>query len=70
MKTYQFKLATDSQEVAAYFALRRSIFAEEQQLFQGNDADEIDQTAYPIVAISQGERSANATDTQQARLPN
>jgi putative N-acetyltransferase (TIGR04045 family) len=62
MKTYQFKLATDSQEIAAYFALRRSIFAEEQQLFQGDDVDEIDKTAYPIVAISQGERSANATD--------
>jgi len=62
MKTYQFKLATDSQEVADYFALRRSIFAEEQQLFQGDDVDEIDKTAYPIVAISQGERSAIATD--------
>jgi putative N-acetyltransferase (TIGR04045 family) len=62
MKTYQFKLATDSQEVAAYFALRRSIFAEEQQLFQGDDVDEIDKIAYPIVAISQGERSAIATD--------
>ena len=57
MKTYQFKLATDSQEVAAYFALRRSIFAEEQQLFQGDDVDENDQIAYPIVAM--------ATDTNQ-----
>ena len=57
MKTYQFKLATDSQEIAAYFALRRSIFAEEQQLFQGDDVDEIDQIAYPIVAM--------ATDTNQ-----
>lgn len=57
MKTYQFKLATDSQEIAAYFALRRSIFAEEQRLFQGDDVDEIDQIAYPIVA--------NATNTHQ-----
>jgi len=57
MKTYRFKLATDSQEIAPYFALRRSIFAEEQQLFQGNDVDEIDHIAYPIVAI--------ATDTNQ-----
>jgi putative N-acetyltransferase (TIGR04045 family) len=62
MKTYQFQLATGSQEVADYFALRRSIFAEEQQLFQGDDVDEIDKIAYPIVAISQGERSAIATD--------
>jgi putative N-acetyltransferase (TIGR04045 family) len=52
MKTYQFKLATDSQEIAAYFTLRRSIFAEEQQLFQGDDVDEIDKIAYPIVAIA------------------
>ena len=52
MKTYQFQLATDSQEVADYFALRRSIFAEEQQLFQGDDVDEIDKIAYPIVAIA------------------
>ncbi len=65
MKTYQFKVATDSQEIADYFALRRSIFAEEQQLFQGNDVDEVDQISYPIVAISQGEGSVNATDTNQ-----
>jgi putative N-acetyltransferase (TIGR04045 family) len=52
MKTYQFQLATGSQEVADYFALRRSIFAEEQQLFQGDDVDEIDKIAYPIVAIA------------------
>lgn len=55
--TYRFKLATDSQEIADYFVLRRCIFAEEQQLFQENDVDEIDQIAYPIVAI--------ATDTNQ-----
>ncbi|MDB9513114.1 GNAT family N-acetyltransferase [Kamptonema animale CS-326] len=50
--TYQFKLATNSQEIAAYFALRRAIFAEEQQLFQGDDWDEIDQISYPIVAVT------------------
>lgn len=52
MKAYEFKLATDTQEIAAYFALRRFIFAEEQQLFQGDDADEIDEIAHPIVAIN------------------
>jgi putative N-acetyltransferase (TIGR04045 family) len=55
--TYQFQLATDGQEIAAYFALRCAIFAEEQQLFSGDDVDKIDEIAYPIVAIS--------TDTQQ-----
>ena len=54
---YQFKLATDSQEIDDYFALRRSIFAKEQQIFEGDDRDHIDQIAYPIVAI--------APDTQQ-----
>jgi len=54
---YQFKLATNPQEIESYFALRRSIFAEEQQLFEGDDRDEIDMIAYPIIAI--------AGDTQQ-----
>jgi putative N-acetyltransferase (TIGR04045 family) len=49
---YQFKLATDSQEIDDYFALRRSIFAKEQQIFEGDDRDHIDQIAYPIVAIA------------------
>ena len=51
-KNYQFKLATAQREIAAYFALRRSIFAEEQQLFQGDDVDEIDRIGFPIVAIA------------------
>ena len=50
--SYQFKLATQPQEITAYFALRRAIFAEEQQLFSGDDCDEIDRIAYPIVAIT------------------
>ncbi|HEY9661847.1 MAG TPA: MSMEG_0567/Sll0786 family nitrogen starvation N-acetyltransferase, partial [Allocoleopsis sp.] len=51
MMSYQFKLATLSQEYEAYFQLRQTIFAEEQGLFQGNDLDEIDSIAYPIVAV-------------------
>ncbi|MBD2022627.1 GNAT family N-acetyltransferase [Leptolyngbya sp. FACHB-36] len=50
--SYQFKLATAPEEVAAYFSLRRSIFAEEQQLFEGDDSDDIDSIAYPIVALA------------------
>lgn len=49
---YNFKLATNSQDIAAHFALRRSIFAQEQQLFNADDGDEIDQIAYPIVAVT------------------
>ncbi|MBW4467524.1 MAG: GNAT family N-acetyltransferase [Pegethrix bostrychoides GSE-TBD4-15B] len=50
--SYQFKLASLPEEIADYFALRRAIFAEEQQMFVGDDRDEIDQIAYPIVAVT------------------
>jgi putative N-acetyltransferase (TIGR04045 family) len=60
-QSYCFKLATSPQEIAAYFALRQAIFAEEQQLFQGHDLDNIDEFAYPIVAIAPG----TASDTSR-----
>jgi putative N-acetyltransferase (TIGR04045 family) len=50
--SYQFKLATQPQELNAYFALRRTIFAQEQQLFEVDDIDQIDEIAYPIVAVT------------------
>lgn len=49
--SYQFKLALTPCEIAAYFALRRAIFAEEQQLFHQDDVDELDAISYPIVAV-------------------
>lgn len=49
--SYHFQLAIAPQEIAAYFALRRAIFAEEQGLFHGNDQDDLDEISYPIVAI-------------------
>lgn len=52
MSNYQFKLATQEEEVTAYFALRCTIFAQEQGLFEENDLDEVDRIAYPIVAIT------------------
>jgi len=52
--SYQFKLAVTPSEVAAYFALRQAIFAEEQQIFQGDDVDEWDAIAYPIIAVPSG----------------
>jgi putative N-acetyltransferase (TIGR04045 family) len=48
---YQFQLARSPSEIEAYFNLRRLIFCQEQGLFQDDDQDEIDRTAYPIVAI-------------------
>jgi putative N-acetyltransferase (TIGR04045 family) len=50
---YHFKLALSRSDISAYFALRHSIFCQEQGLFQSSDEDEIDRYAYPIVAIAQ-----------------
>ena len=52
LSSYKFKLAIAPEEVAGYFALRRSIFVEEQGLFADSDIDAIDEIAYPIVALS------------------
>lgn len=48
---YQFKLATTPQEIQSYLSLRRAIFVEEQGLFAGDDDDEFDAIAYPIIAV-------------------
>jgi putative N-acetyltransferase (TIGR04045 family) len=47
---YQFQLAKTPAECQAYFALRHSIFVEEQGVFTGSDADDLDAIAYPIIA--------------------
>lgn len=47
------ELAYEPWQVAAYFALRRQIFADEQGLFAACDRDRFDECASPIVA--QGE---------------
>ncbi len=49
--SYQIKLAIAPDEITAYFALRRSIFVEEQGVFQDSDIDELDNIAYPIIAL-------------------
>ncbi|GAB4369206.1 MAG: hypothetical protein Kow00121_08890 [Elainellaceae cyanobacterium] len=48
---YSFELAYSATDLEAYFNLRQTIFCKEQALFAGNDEDEIDAVAYPIVAI-------------------
>jgi len=48
---YTFELAQAPQDVRAYFRLRQAIFCQEQQLFTGNDIDETDAIAYPIIAV-------------------
>jgi len=47
-----FKLATEAWELRAYYALRRRIFCDEQRLFEGDDRDDVDQCAVPIVAVA------------------
>ncbi len=49
--SYLFKLAQSPEECDAYFQLRREIFAEEQGLFAGDDLDDLDAIAYPIIAL-------------------
>ncbi|QQE66472.1 acetyltransferase [Leptolyngbya sp. BL0902] len=50
---YTFELAQTPQDVSAYFQLRRAIFCEEQGLFSEDDRDELDNIAYPIIAVEQ-----------------
>ena len=50
--SYRFELARSPQEVRDYFNLRTDIFCEEQGLFVGHDKDDIDTTAYPIIAVA------------------
>lgn len=46
---FVFKIARTKEEVEGYWALRRTIFCQEQEVFQGSDHDEFDEAAIPIV---------------------
>jgi putative N-acetyltransferase (TIGR04045 family) len=45
-------VASEPWQLDAYVRLRSAIFADEQRLFDGSDADEHDATATPIVAVA------------------
>jgi hypothetical protein len=49
---FVFKIARTREELDGYWALRRSIFCEEQGIFQGSDRDGIDEHGIPIVCES------------------
>ncbi|NJL87828.1 MAG: GNAT family N-acetyltransferase [Leptolyngbyaceae cyanobacterium SM1_1_3] len=53
---YRFELARSPIEIQAYFDLRQAIFCQEQGLFDGDDEDETDAVAYPIVALDQAQQ--------------
>jgi putative N-acetyltransferase (TIGR04045 family) len=50
--SFETRVARTARERSAYFALRREIFCAEQQLFDGDDRDECDATAVPIVCVA------------------
>jgi hypothetical protein len=68
MPSYCFNLATSPSEVSGYFALRHSIFVDEQQLFQGSDVDTLDAIAYPIVALAAVETAEAQRHRESGRL--
>ncbi len=45
-------LPNDQAQLQAYYKIRRSIFCEEQELFQESDFDDHDHAAIPIIAIN------------------
>jgi hypothetical protein len=49
---FVFKIARTREELDGYWTLRRGIFCEEQEIFQGSDRDAIDAHAIPIVCES------------------
>ncbi len=49
--TLTCRLVRGEGERAAYFALRRSIFCDEQRLFAEDDRDPLDADAFPIVCL-------------------
>jgi putative N-acetyltransferase (TIGR04045 family) len=54
--SYHCRLARGVRELAAYFALRREIFCDEQGLFAGSDRDARDDGAYPLVCLTDDAR--------------
>jgi hypothetical protein len=46
---FVFKIAQTAEELKGYWALRRAIFCDEQQIFRETDRDALDEHAIPIV---------------------
>lgn len=51
-RQYLIKWATQDWERRQMWALRRAVFCEEQAVFEGDDRDEVDEIAIPLVAIA------------------
>jgi putative N-acetyltransferase (TIGR04045 family) len=50
----EIKVAVASGEIQSYFAIRRQVFVEEQQIFHETDVDGFDSVAIPILAMADG----------------
>ncbi|HYY30741.1 MAG TPA: MSMEG_0567/Sll0786 family nitrogen starvation N-acetyltransferase [Chthoniobacterales bacterium] len=46
---FVFKIARTHEELEGFWSLRKQIFCEEQNLFQGSDRDQFDEHAIPII---------------------
>ena len=55
-------LRPDSPLISGYWSLRRSIFCEEQHVFEQSDRDELDAVAWPIAALQHGPASSDVDD--------
>jgi putative N-acetyltransferase (TIGR04045 family) len=49
---YRVRCVTEDWELRACASLRRQVFCTEQQLFRGDDRDDVDDIALPIAALS------------------
>jgi putative N-acetyltransferase (TIGR04045 family) len=56
------RVAQTDGERAAYFALRREIFCDEQRLFAGSDRDAIDEAAVPVICLARPAAGTGAGD--------
>jgi putative N-acetyltransferase (TIGR04045 family) len=51
-RDFVFKMARTPSDLDGYWALRRSIFCNEQSLFKGTDRGEVDDRALPLICAS------------------
>lgn len=49
---YAYKFAETAAELAGYWRLRRQVFCEEQQIFEGSDRDQYDNRMIPIICTT------------------
>lgn len=51
MAKYELKIAESEEEIKEYREVRRAVFVNEQGIFDGEDSDEYDPIAVPIIAV-------------------